>query len=289
MNVQPVTRRVLGDMSFRDWWRLARAEHAFFVLFAVLIAEWFVGARDFAAALAIAVPPLLVTLGSFIFNDWMDYGSDRANRRFERPLVSGRVRRSDALIASFALFLGGVLFASLLSLPAFLIVLFFAVLAALYSLVLKKLPLVGNLYVAASMAISFLYGNYAVTPVLAPLLALWAGVAFLTGVGRELLITLRDVKGDRAGGATTLPMLIGASNTVRASSALFLGAALLSILPLQQMFSLPYLALVLVADALLALTLLAARDPTVENLKAARNYSLAALAAGLLAFASLAL
>jgi geranylgeranylglycerol-phosphate geranylgeranyltransferase len=279
-----------------DWWSLARAEHAVMVAFGVLVGELLL-LKTFGLYTAVEnllVPiagPVLITLATFIFNDYSDYESDKALKRMDRPLVSKRIRRSSALLASVLLFPIGVLASSYAGETCFEIALAFAFFGWLYSAVLKKLPLLGNLFVAGTMAVPFVYGNYAIanSPVFNSLVI--AGIAFSAGLGRELFQTLRDVKGDRRIGAWTLPMVLGAKNTVRLS-ALFMDAAIaLSVIALY--FQSPMAPVKLILFGLLLLASDASFAAVVSKilksqnqgvLKECRNLSLQALALGLAAF-----
>ena len=196
-------------MALSDWWRLARGEHALITFVAVVVGG-LLATRSFSAQLLFAaIGPALITLASFIINDYFDLVSDREMKRKERPLVSGKIKFSHALYASLTLFVLGVAATIPFGATAFLIALVYAVLAFLYSFKLKRMPLVGNLFVATSMAIPFIYGNVAAGVALRYIVAVFALIAFVVGVGREFFLTTRDVKGDRKLGSKTLPMVIG--------------------------------------------------------------------------------
>lgn len=272
------------------WWRLTRAEHAVMVFIAVSAAQLVTLNGDFNAINWFAgVGPALVTLASFALNDYLDLRSDKALKRKDRPLVSGELKPAWALNAAAVFFVLGCALSWLVSPTAFAIVAVYSLLAVAYDAKLKKMPLIGNAFIASAMSVSFLYGNIVVSPALNYFVLLFTVISFVSGLGRELIITLRDVKGDRKIGATTLPMLIGRRWTVILASALLHVAAALSVLPLFQEIFLPYVALVGVSDALfLFAAWTVSLSPTDASLKKARNYTLAALMFGIAAFASLA-
>jgi len=286
-------------MPVSSWWRLARGEHALMTFVAVVLSGYLVSG-DFGALWFAALGPALITAGSFILNDWFDYESDRTNRRFDRPLVKGEVKGGSALLASALLFAAGVGLTYFVNQACFFLSIVYAIFSILYSPVLKKIPLAGNAFIASTMGISFLYGNLAVFPVVHPLVALWIAIAFLAGLAREFLITLRDVKGDKKTGALTVPMLIGPKATALASSLFMAFAAALTLLPLSLAANIPYAIAAAVADALLlfaAFKVLKAywtkAGPGGEKglavLRQARELTLKGLIAGLVAFAALAL
>jgi geranylgeranylglycerol-phosphate geranylgeranyltransferase len=282
-------------VSFKAWLRLARIEHAFIAAFAVVAAQAFVTKRFDAAFLFPAIAPFLITAASFVLNDYYDFKSDKALRRKDRPLVNGAISRKHALYAAGALYALGIAFAALLPLLAFAIAFVYAAASVAYSSWLKRLPFVGNVFIASSMAVSFIYGGFAVSVspngALNYLIVLFALMSFFMGLGREFLITLRDVVGDKKIGARTLPMLIGAKRTVIAANALIYLGVVLSFIPFFALPSLflPYAALIVVADALLVATVLkTSLSHEKESLRFARNASLAAMLIGTLAFATLA-
>ncbi|MFH1751140.1 MAG: UbiA family prenyltransferase, partial [Candidatus Micrarchaeota archaeon] len=172
----------------------------------------------------------------------------------------------------------------------FAIALFFVFLSAIYDNYLKKRPLLGNAYIAGSMAISFIYGNFAVARELQEIIFLFAAISFMAGMGRELIITLRDVKGDRKVGARTLPMILGREGTLKLASFFFLTAIVLSWAPIGGNYLSAYSLLILANNLLLIYCIfLLYGKGSVENFRKARNLSLLALIVGLCAFGTLAL
>ncbi|MFH1779941.1 MAG: UbiA family prenyltransferase [Candidatus Micrarchaeota archaeon] len=273
----------------KAWWKLFRAEHALMVFAAIVLTQVLVAktlAIDFVLA---ALGPAFVTLAAFSFNDYAGFKSDSALKRIERPIVAGLIKRSTALYASLFLFTAGCALAFLFApFYGFLITLAFAFLSIAYDVFLKKMPLVGNLYIATAMSASYYYGNIVVSPELNYFVLVFIGMSFFSGVGRELIITLRDVEGDKKAGAVTLPMVIGARKTVFLAAVFIYLAVVASVLPLLKSFYLPYLLLVGASDALwLGSTTLLFLKTTDRVLKKVRDYSLCALILGLVAYASL--
>ncbi|MFH0922685.1 MAG: UbiA family prenyltransferase, partial [Candidatus Micrarchaeota archaeon] len=166
----------------------------------------------------------------------------------------------------------------------------YAILSMAYDPILKKIPVAGTVFIASSMSISFIYGNLAVSPFLNYFVLLFAGMAFFAGFGRELLITLRDVEGDKKIKATTLPMLLGPKITVLLANASIFVAIALSMVPLFYYLPWPYFVLIIISDSLFFLaTSIVALKQDYAALSKARNYTLYALMAGILAFATLGL
>lgn len=272
----------------KNWWKLTRAEHGLIVFLAVIVSQ-FVTTKTLSAAMVWpAIGPMFITWGAFAWNDYFGYKSDKALNRKDRPLVAGTIKPRAALWIGSALMLLGVALTYPVGVMAFAIAAIYTVLSMAYDLFLKTRPLLGNVFIASSMSISFLYGNYAVSDTLHPFVLLYAGVAFLAGLGRELIITLRDVEGDRKAGARTLPMLLGPRMTVTLASTLIYGAAALSLVPLMRPISPLYIALAVLTDALFLVStyyVLLSQKP--ENLNMARKLTLAGMLMGVLAFAAL--
>jgi len=271
------------------WWRLARLEHSFIVLVAIMVAEAIATKRIDASLLPAAIGPAVLTAGVFALGDWFGWKTDKANRRTGMPIVSGEIKRSDALTFAAALYFIGLALSLLFAPQAFWFVLAYALLSVTYDPVLKKIPFVGNLFVASTMAASFVYGGLVAAPSVPDALWTLAAMAFCTGVGRELLITLRDVKGDKKIGGRTLPMILGARRTVLLASGFICAAIAISALPIIRGAGTAYAALVAFADLLFLLAIFKAMlSQNQETLREVRNVTLWAMIAGTLAFATLA-
>lgn len=271
--------------------RLTRTEHAFMLCAAVLIGEVVALGKfpDAAFMLLTFLPPFFIELSAFAINDYFDVGTDRKNKRMDRPIVSGEVTPMQALAISLLCAVIGIGAAGFINMNCFIIALVFGVIAFLYSYKLKDIALVGNAYVAFTMAIPFIFGSLAVSPTPSPPVILISLIAFFTGLGREIIGTVRDMEGDKAReGAATLPMIIGAQLSLVFASLLYAAAVILSALPFLMIQEYKgdwnYLFLAGVCDAILLY--IAARAPMSSNsfLKEARNLSLVAMGFGLLAF-----
>ena len=274
--------------SLKDWIALTRAEHAVIVAIAVIASEFVVAKRFTPEMLFPALGPALITLGAFAWNDYFGIKTDKAMGRKERPLVSGKIGGKTAFYASLSLFVLGLILASFVNQTVLTIAAIFPAASMLYDPIFKKLPLVGNAFIASSMSISFLYGNYAVSTSLNYFVLLFVIVSFTAGLGRELVLTLRDVKGDKKIGAKTLPMVIGTKATVVLAIALFHVAVAMSLMPLTQTQNIAYAVLIAATDVLILVSawkLALSQSPA--SLKKIRNYTLYALLTGVIAFAAL--
>lgn len=256
----------------------------------MVVGELIVPVPPFRTAIFGIIPPMLVGAASFAINDYFDLKSDRINKRFDRPLVSGKIKPRNALLLSLFLFLLGILLSFFINLNCFLLTLSFSVLAYLYSFRLKDIAVVGNIYIALTMAVPFIYGSFVIANVIPAAVLLLSSIAFLTGFAREIMITARDVKGDKAGrGSKTLPMIVGVRNSLYVSSFLYIIGIALSAVPYlyidHYQGNLVYAVPVLVNDILLAyIALYSLKKTSKEFMKLGRNLSLAAMFIALLGF-----
>lgn len=269
--------------------RLFRIEHALMLSVAVLLGQLLSGALPAAEALLLSLAvPVFIEMGSFALNDYFDVKTDKENKRKDRPIASGEIEPKHALYASAACYVLGVAAAFPLPALAFYIAVVFALLSILYNWKLKELPLLGNAYIASSMAIPFIFGNLVAAQALLPQIVSVAAVAFVAGLGREILKSAEDVEGDvKHRKARTLPALIGVKYSAYAAAACYLLLVPLSFLPFLSGMRANVLALglVLVASlAFLAMALSVSKDHKKENLISLRKASLAALAIGLLGY-----
>ena len=276
--------------------RLFRIEHALLLALAVLLSEFLAG-----DAFGIALPalhiillsllvPIFIEMGSFALNDYFDVESDKANKRSDRPIASGEISPSFALIAAAAAYLLGIVCALPLPAYALYISIIFAALSLAYNFKLKELPLVGNVYIAASMAIPFLFGNLVITQSMHIPSLLIGLVVFASGLGREIIKTTEDMEGDvKHRKAKTLPVLIGKKNACYFASACYFALVPLSILPFAFGLRINMLSVSLVllsAFSFVALGISVAKSQGKENLESSRKASLFALAIGFVGYAA---
>jgi geranylgeranylglycerol-phosphate geranylgeranyltransferase len=190
-----------------------------------------------------AVQALQVALGFFTgfficaysmaVNDIYDLEVDRVNRP-ERPIPSGKVSKVGALRISQGALVAGI-GCSVLSLNplAVAIALAYAFLSWLYNSRAKKTGLGGNLIVASSLAIPFIYGG-AVTggSIAGSLLLMMALTSFFAGVGREVVKAMADVEGDAKREVNSLARSRGLKTASLVGAIFFLLAVASSWVPL---------------------------------------------------------
>lgn len=214
---------------------ILRLNACFLAVLGLLIGCIISGAIYFPILVSYAViATFLISGGGNVINDYFDYKIDKINKPY-RPIPSGRISRKNALIYSILLFLIGVVFASIVSLPFLIIAIFNIFVAVAYPYKLKKVPLVGNMaisYLAIStyLAAGLIIGSF--SSLLASPLLILALICFFGVLSREIFKSIEDMKGDKKLKLKTLPIVIGEKNsTLLARIFLLVGILLLIIVP----------------------------------------------------------
>jgi geranylgeranylglycerol-phosphate geranylgeranyltransferase len=224
---------------------------------------------------------------SMIVNDIYDVEVDKVNRP-ERPIPSGRIAVQAATRLSIAMLLLGVAASVLsLNLVAVAIALFYAFVSWLYNSKAKKAGFPGNLIVASSLAIPFIYGGViSGGSVFSSLLLMMAFTSFFSGVGREVVKAMADMEGDAKRGISSIARSQGARTAAAVGAAFFLLAVFTSWLPLVLgLANVIYAFGVIVPDVVfifLAASILRDREP--KNAHRVKNRALFGMLAGLLVF-----
>jgi len=246
-------------MDLKSFIALTRIEHGFIIIIAVLV-----GAVIVSQFTAIAIPAvplalacisgLFIQMGAFVINDYLDIEADKANKRTDRPLANGSATKKQAEILFCSLFIFGVICAGFVNILCLVIAFIFTMLSLAYSFNLKKVALAGNAIIGASTAIPFFFGTFVLTEDIPLAILVLAGIAFLSTIGRELMLAVKDMRGDKQQGRRTLPIVIGARNTTYVLSCFLLAAIALSLYPYLYLplylNNLYYLIPVLIANAL---------------------------------------
>ena len=224
---------------------------------------------------------------SMVVNDVYDADVDRVNRP-QRPIPSGRVSMQDANRLSVAALAAG-LGCSVLSLNPLAVSLAFAYafLSWLYNSRAKKTGLAGNVIVASSLAIPFIYGGAVVGgAVVGSLLLMMALTAFFSGVGREVVKAMADVDGDAKRNINSVARSRGLAFASWVGAIFFILAVLTSWVPLLTgLANEVYAVGVVVPDALFAYLAAAIVYKHVpSNALRVKNIALAGMTIGLLVF-----
>jgi geranylgeranylglycerol-phosphate geranylgeranyltransferase len=154
------------------------------------------------------------------FNDWHDVEEDRINRP-TRPIPAGAISPHAACVLATFLFLAGVAIAAMVGLRFAAAAAVIAMASMTYTVRVKSVPLLGNL-LTASLSSYPLWCWAAVARHPSNLL-IGAASGFLLGsVGREIVRTAGDRRGDEACGIRTVATACGSRAAIQLGLVLIL-------------------------------------------------------------------
>lgn len=191
--------------------------------------------------------------GANAFNDFFDREVDKIIHP-KRAIPSGNLTEKECLYFSYLMFFSSLALSLIINIFCFFIVISTIILLITYEKIFKEMALLGNILAGFLGGMAFIFGGVAVgRPFTATILAL---MAFLIMLAREILMDVRDMKGDSLQ-RVTLPMKIGVKN------AIYLGCicifATILITPLPYFYSIlnwKYLLLLIPADGLFVYSVL---------------------------------
>lgn len=280
-------------MKLKALWDLMRLDHGVLIFVAILIGSIIANSGPALNLLKLTLSfftALFLEASTFALNDYIDLEIDRRNRRKDRPLVRGDIQPNAALVIFYLLFPLGIIFSFLVNLQCFVIALVTGLFAILYDVKIKRIKILGNLYIAYIMAVPFLFGASAVSPAISATVWLLASIAFFAGEGREIMKDIMDMAGDKSSGVKSLPLYIGEKNAHKVTAVFYIIAVILSFMPFFLLKGTSYygnffyLSIVGMTDVMfliMAATLMAKSNPPVALY---RKTTLVAMALGLIAF-----
>ncbi|RLI79721.1 prenyltransferase [Archaeoglobales archaeon] len=243
--------------KIKAFWDLFRLEHGIMYGVGVIIGV-FVSNPNYTNLENLAFgffTALFLQASAFALNDYFDYEVDLANRRFDRPLVRGELSKKEAILSFFILMPIGFFFAYLISSIALLLALAITLIGYIYDIKLKEFGVAGNVYIAFSMAAPFVFGSIVAENYLTIQAAILALIAFLSGVGREIMKGIEDVEGDAIRDVKTVARIKGVRTASICAALLFITSIFLSFVPFflikEYYLDFKYMIPVLVTDAIL--------------------------------------
>ena len=165
-----------------------------------------------------------------VSNDVFDLEIDRINQP-DRPLPSGLVTPRAAMAFSFVLAGLGFLAGAMAGWTAFVVCVLVWAVGFLYNWRFKRAGLLGNLMVAFSVSMTFIFGGIVVGMPFQRIVWFFAVIAFLVDLGEEIAADALDAEGDRAAGSRSLAILYGPETAVRTGAVIFGLVIILSTLP----------------------------------------------------------
>ncbi len=218
--------------SMRAWLRIFRLHNAAIAGAGVWLG-WFslrTARPDIMAAVWGFVSMALLVMAGNADNDVLDLETDRINRP-ARPLPAGWLKVSTVRFSAFLLYGLGVAAACAVSSAHSALAAGMALLLLIYNRRLKSVALAGNLAVSLLCALAIYFPEFPHLPHATLPACVFAFLATLT---REIVKDAEDVKGDRAAGLRTLPIVWSLE---AARKLAFSGVAiLLAFLPLPAFF-----------------------------------------------------
>ncbi len=229
---------------------------------------------------------LFLTASSMVLNDYADLEIDSINEP-SRPLPSGAITPHRALGYGLGLMVLGLGFASILGIASFLTAGAAWLLFLTYTLIGKRTGFPGNVLVSVCVAVPFLYGAVILGSLIGLRIALFASVAFLANLGREVTKGIVDIDGDKAKGVKTVAVRFGRTPASTVAALFFLVTIGLSALPVfwEMVSVVYYLPFVLVTDFGLGYTALSIlRNPSRDIARSQKRLVLLWMLFGLFAF-----
>ena len=242
----------------------------------------------------ISIPVVLAMLAVFfetaagnVINDYFDYKIDLINKP-DRPIPSGRISLKNGRNYGYFLFFMGTVcgfFISYLTnnwIP-FAIVLFADVVLYLYAYKLKSTPLLGNLTVGFMTGFGFVFGGFSINNPTIIMTSIFLGFfALVMTTAREIIKDIEDIEGDKADGARTLPILIGAKKpAILAAILIVVDSELCPLLYYYHVFGILYIPIIAIAVVLFiysAIIILKSQEREVAA-KASKNLKIGMLIA----------
>lgn len=242
---------------------ILRPFNALMAVVAIFLMAIISGNFTLGVFIAGAVVFIITGAGNSI-NDYFDYKIDAINKP-ERPIPSGRIPRRTAGIYSSSLFIVGIILAFAINTLLGIIALLSSLTMIWYAYNLKRMLMVGNLTISFLTGLCFVFGGIVVHQIL---LSIYLGFfAFLMTMAREIVKDMEDVKGDKAEGASTLPIRYGNAISSKLAAFFVIIASLAS--PLLYFIGIfTWLYLIILFPAILVFLYAAVRilkDQSVEN------------------------
>ncbi len=205
-------------LLIRDFLRLIRFNNLIIISLTQLFAYYFlspsISIRDVISPqfVILLTSTFLVAAAGYIINDYMDVMLDLVNKP-EKVIVGKTISRRWAMFLHFGLNLIAFLLALQLSNTIALSVFLSGLFLWIYSQLLKKTYLIGNLMVATLSSFTLLIIYFFDHRVMVNGIWVYAAFAFLTTLVREIIKDTEDMRGDAKFKCKTLPIVLGVRKT----------------------------------------------------------------------------
>ncbi len=185
---------------------------------------------------------------SMVINDYFDRESDAINKP-SRPIPSGLITPTNAILYSTGLAAAGLVSAALTSFPCLAVASLAYLASFLYNWRVKKKGILGNMLVSVDVVAPFIYGAVLSDGFISPRILIFAALAFIANNGREVIKGISDVEADAVRDVATVARLYGAGFASLVGASHYWAAVALSPLPyLLGYVNILYIPIVLIAD-----------------------------------------
>jgi 4-hydroxybenzoate polyprenyltransferase len=211
--------------------RLVRIEYCMLGAVGVLVGAYLTtGMMPDIPVMLSSAAVLFVAAGCYALDDVSDLTSDRANRRTDRPLVTGSLSVRSARITGGLSFACAALAALLAATVASLLIALGATVAVVYNRWLQGVVSLKNVLFAGAFPTPLAIGWLAGGGKPEPLFLYCVGLVFVVGLGFETMIDVADAEGDRKSGVATFATRFGTPLSSQVAATLEIAAAILVVL-----------------------------------------------------------
>lgn len=158
---------------------------------------------------------LLIMLLSMVLNDLFDIELDKINNP-TRPLITGEITEKEAMgVSILFIFLINYLTRTYLSINLQVITNLMLIGISIYTPFFKKITFIKNLYCAFTVSFSIFYTGLASIQninyenINYKILQITISYIFFGSLNNELLLDIKDIKGDKQNNIITVPVLLG--------------------------------------------------------------------------------
>lgn len=159
-------------------------------------------------SIKISFPFLFASMGGFALNDYYDVEKDKINKK-NRAIPGGKISKTIALLISCILLIIALLVAVFISRDYIELILYLSSILGviMYNIVVKKAAILKPFYASLLCGLPVIYSIVLFKYNVFNMFILLSTITFISG--REILMDIKDVKGDRLCDITTLPMVLG--------------------------------------------------------------------------------
>jgi len=193
-------------VRFKSLILITRPINGLIAFISTLLGAYLAGQRINKFSIIASIIVFLIASSGNILNDIADREIDKINRP-KRPIPSGKISVKMAVWEWIIFSIAGIIVSIGIGLPYFIIAISVWILLTAYSLMLKGIPLIGNIAVSLCTALTIPFGAISTG---SPKAVIFPFIfVFLIHFGREILKDGEDVMGDKKANLRTFPLVFG--------------------------------------------------------------------------------